>query len=355
MRAFIVGLVGISILVILLGGCALRARHAVPIGTDPLPGFETSPHWDEQILHTTLQDDVRVHINAPAAAAINPALPTRLIVYALPNGNTIEQTAGRRVSGNDHWRHDIQHIAAQTRRLREVVTDETIVVAYLEAKGLSWPAWRRETPDSGTRIVALLDELRALVNPGDDTGNGPNNGDMRILLTGHSGGGSFTFGYLNAVESIAPDIDRIAFMDSNYGYAAEDGHGRKLITWLRADPRHTLIVIAYDDREIELDGRRVVGSTGGTWRASHRLFGDFQTRGVNFTQRIHREFLLHRAMEGQVAVYLHPNPRNEILHTRLVGEMNGLLHAATLGTPFEEIWGDFGGPRAYEDWVQVGE
>jgi hypothetical protein len=50
---------------------------------------------------------------------------------------------------------------------------------------------------------------------------------------------------------------------------------------------------------------------------------------------------------------VHPNPENKILHTALVGEMNGLAHAATLGTPHEESWGKFGGPRAYTKWIQA--
>jgi hypothetical protein len=338
-------LLWVVLLAVPLGGCAV----GVPRSADAvhLAGFTTSAHWEEQVYDNTLEDGIRVHMNAPAAASMNRRLPTRLIVYALPNGNTIEQTAGRHVGEGDHWRYDIQHIAAQTRLLRRSVAGETIVVAYLEAPGLSWPAWRRETPDSGERIVAVLEELRALANPGG--------GELRILLTGHSGGGSFTFGYLNAVEAIDGDIDRIAFLDSNYGYTAEDGHGRKLIAWLRGDPRRTLVVIAYDDREITLEGRRVVGPTGGTWRASYRLFEDFQERGVTFRQSQKGPFLVHRAMEDQVIVLLHPNPNNAILHTVLVGDMNGLLHAATLRTPWEETWGTFGGPRAYEDWIQETE
>jgi hypothetical protein len=47
------------------------------------------------------------------------------------------------------------------------------------------------------------------------------------------------------------------------------------------------------------------------------------------------------------------NPQNKILHTVLVGEMNGLVHAATLGTSNEETWGKFGGPRAYTKWLQA--
>jgi hypothetical protein len=56
-------------------------------------------------------------------------------------------------------------------------------------------------------------------------------------------------------------------------------------------------------------------------------------------------------MGGQVWCFVHGNPENKILHTALVGEMNGLLHAEALGTPAEGRWGTFGGPRAYERWV----
>ena len=57
-------------------------------------------------------------------------------------------------------------------------------------------------------------------------------------------------------------------------------------------------------------------------------------------------------LDGRIHFYVHPNPENKILHTALVGEMNGLVHIATLGTPHEEKWGTFGGPRAYTKWVQ---
>jgi hypothetical protein len=332
---------------VILGSCSARGASGAANshrGSDPLPGFESGPHWDEQVLTTTLQGDIRVHINAPAAASIDPSLPVRLIVYALPNGNTIEWTAGKLMQPGDDWHFDIQHIDGQTRRLREVNKEETVIVAYLEAPGRSWPTWRRENADSGKRIVALLDELRALANP---TGR-----PMRVLLTGHSGGGSLTFGYLNEVESIAPDMDRIAFLDSNYGYDEAEGHGAKLQQWLRRNPANTLVIIAYDDREIEIDGRKVVGPTGGTWRATHRLIDDFGKRGEKFQINNEGDFLVLRAMNGQLAMFLHPNPDNKILHTVLVGEMNGLLQAATLRTKWEESWGRFGGPRAYMEWVR---
>ena len=62
---------------------------------------------------------------------------------------------------------------------------------------------------------------------------------------------------------------------------------------------------------------------------------------------------IHRAgLDGRIEFFIHPNPEKKILHTALVGEMNGLLHGLTLGTPLEEKWGHFGGPRAYKKWIQ---
>jgi hypothetical protein len=57
-------------------------------------------------------------------------------------------------------------------------------------------------------------------------------------------------------------------------------------------------------------------------------------------------------LDGRIHFYTHPNPDNKILHTVLVGEMNGLVHIATLDTPLESKWGTFGGPRAYTKFVQ---
>jgi hypothetical protein len=56
---------------------------------------------------------------------------------------------------------------------------------------------------------------------------------------------------------------------------------------------------------------------------------------------------------AQIRFFIHPNPENRILHTALIGEMNGLLQAMTLGTPEEQKWGTFGGPQAYSKWIRT--
>ena len=64
-----------------------------------------------------LDPGVRVVIDRPEPPASKPVL---LVFYALPNGNTIEQTIGKAIGPGDDWHFDIQHIGAQTRFLREV-------------------------------------------------------------------------------------------------------------------------------------------------------------------------------------------------------------------------------------------
>jgi hypothetical protein len=44
------------------------------------------------------------------------------------------------------------------------------------------------------------------------------------MLTGHSGGGSFILGYLDAAKKIPSLVERIAFLEANYGY--ENGQHR---------------------------------------------------------------------------------------------------------------------------------
>jgi hypothetical protein len=63
-------------------------------------------------------------------------------------------------------------------------------------------------------------------------------------------------------------------------------------------------------------------------------------------------FVAHTGLDGRLAMYVHPNPENRIVHTALVGEMNGLLKVLTDGDAKAAEGGKFGGPRAYTKWVQ---
>jgi hypothetical protein len=305
-----------------------------------------SPHWtrstqfDETSFTTTVDPKVRINVNAPIDDNGQPVRATRLIVFALPNGNTLEQTLGCEMKPGMDWHYDIQHIAAQTRLLRTLDPKEKIVLVCAEAPGLSWPSFRKSVPDADTKIGELVDEWR------EEFGES----DCKVTLTGHSGGGSFDFGVIESTSEIPAYIDRIAFLDSNYAFEAAR-HAKKLEKWLDDNKDRRLIVICYDDREITLDGKKVVGPAGGTWRATDRM-QDALGKHFVLTDSIHEPFQETTGLDGRIHLYKHPNPANKILHTVLVGEMNGLLHIATLGTPQEEKWGKFGGPRAFAKFVQ---
>lgn len=129
---------------------------------------------------------------------------------------------------------------------------------YLEADTKSWPEWRRSLgyDIANARIVAMVNQLRVIV--GNPSG-------LAVSLTGHSGGGSFMLGFIEGQDALPSWLERIAFLDANYSYEAR--HGQRVAAWLRNSAEHRLVVLAYDDRAIMLDGKKVVSDSGGTWRA----------------------------------------------------------------------------------------
>ena len=301
-------------------------------------GFATSKHFGELTREFNLPDKVRVIINTPPASSFATNKPVQLIFFALPNGNTIEQTIGKQMQPGDDWHFNIQHIGAQTRFLRNVLTNQTIVVAYLENSLKSWPAWRRT--NGNDRIPALFNAVRDIFE------------DYRqeIVLTGHSGGGGLTFGYLNAVEKIPGNIKRIAFLDSNYAYETTN-HFAKLTAWLKSSDENKLCVLAYHDSIALLDGKTFVSERGGTWRRSHAMLEDLR-REWSFTSSANSAGLQsHIAANGRIQLLLKENPEKKILHTVQV-ERNGFIHALLMGTSLENVGYEYFGERAYEQWVQ---
>src|SRR4051812_39630187 len=85
---------------------------------EPLAGFRRGPWFDEQVRDEWVEGDVRIAYNLPAK--LDRSKPTRLVIFATPNGNTIEQTLGCAKAPGLDWHFDIQHVAAQIRRLREM-------------------------------------------------------------------------------------------------------------------------------------------------------------------------------------------------------------------------------------------
>lgn len=278
---------------------------------------------------------------------LDPTRAIELILYALPNGNSTAETMGRAPRDSAEWRYDIQHIAAQTRLLRARGLPQAVVV-YLEAAGKSWPEWRRVRgyPEANARIGRMVDRLRQDVL---DVDSRRRHTPVRVTLTGHSGGGSFMFGFIEGQEAIPPWVERIAMLDANYNFAAV--HGPPLQAWLNAASSHTLVVLAYDDREIMLDGKKVVSDSGGTWRASQRMIDWFASRRPLRRDMV-GDFQHWRDASGQVELWRHPNPANRILHTELVGEMNGYLYAMLTRRPKPMIpLAMPGPPRVYQELV----
>lgn len=306
--------------------------------------------FDERITVLELHPGVTATLVAPADLDLTRRV--ELILYALPNGNSTAETMGRRLVDGVGWRHDIQHIGAQTRALRARGLDQAVVV-YLEAATRSWPEWRRVHGHerANRRIVAIVDQLRAAIGAHENvSGRGAATGDpaqLVVTLTGHSGGGSFAWGFIDGQASLPDWLERIAFLDSNYSFEAR--HGEKIVEWLRRSPRNTLVVLAYDDREITLDGRKVVSDSGGTWRASERMIvhlGD----SFAFGRGMIGEFFRYHT--PQIEILLHPNPDNRILHTEMIGELNGYMHALLVRRPeYERGAPVLRSPRAYARWI----
>jgi hypothetical protein len=279
--------------------------------------------------------NIRVVVDEPEKWAAN--LPTRLILYALPNGNSIEETIGRQPRNTNEWRYGIQHIGAQTRWLREHVRDANLVVAYLECAEKAWPAWRRAHDLNNEKIPAIVERLRNLYAAA---------APPKIVLTGHSGGGSFTFGYINALDEIPDSIERIAFLDSNYAY---DNQSEKFAKWLRASDYHYLCVLAYHDDIALLNGKTFVSENGGTWGRSHAMLKDLSAEFI-FETHNDPDWQRANALNGRIQFLLKENPTKAILHTRQV-ELNGFIHAMLTGTPLENKGYQYFGPRAYEEFI----
>jgi hypothetical protein len=303
-----------------------------------LADFKPSARFAELTADFGFEPAVKIHLNAPVRDDFAAGKPILLIYFALPNGNTTEQTIGRKLGPGDDWHFDIQHIGAQTRFLREVLTNRTIVVAYLEAEMKSWPAWRKKHGDE--LIPQILGSVKKIFATNR----------VEVVLTGHSGGGSLTFGYLNAVERIPDDVVRIAFLDSNYAYETTN-HLAKLADWLKSSPQHRLCVLAYHDSVALLDGKTFVSERGGTWGRSQAMLADLKAQ-FQFTHRTNGGLRTHAALDGRIQFLLKENPERKILHTVQV-ERNGFIHAMVSGTPDESKGYEYFGERAYTKWIQA--
>ena len=327
----------------------LSDEGAMAVTGYPLPPvWKTNATFDERTLTFTLRPDVRAQINEPLFIGAAAERSLKLILYALPNGNSIEETAGRKPAGSNEWRFDIQHIAAQMRFLRAADPNHPYVVVYLEAANKAWPVWRKNHPQEGAAIRGLVEELTARYSALSP----------RVTLSGHSGGGSFIFGYLGAVEEIPQSVERLAFLDSSYAYDP-DKHAAKLSHWLKSSDARALCVLAYHDSHGLLNGKSFVSATGGTWFRSQLMQTNLAAtfsfiRETNpgddtFPGELHRI----SAANGRVLFWLKENPARKIFHTVQV-ERNGFIESMLSGTSLHGIGYEYFGPRVYERRIEDG-
>jgi hypothetical protein len=269
-----------------------------------------------------------------------PARDTEIVVYAAPNGNTLEQTLGRKRGEGESFRFDIQHVLAQVRFYRRLVPEKNVVLAVLEGPELSWPTWVKRHSDAPDRARELL------------LGQAPFARSPRISWVSHSGGGSLVLAAIDATRTVPAEVDRIVFLDSHYAFEPKSGHGQKLAAWLRSAPSHRLVAIAYDDRKIRLHGKRVVAPGGGSFRATERMAASFESERIRFVRDVVGPFQRARALEGRLDLRVHPNRENRILHSALVSDENGIVFSLGLGqgAPVEPR-ARFGRPRIFEAYV----
>jgi hypothetical protein len=305
-----------------------------------LRGFNKASFLDEQILTFNYSPDINVEINAPSADKFDRTKKTLLIFYALPNMNTIEQTIGRQKREGLDWHFDIQHIGAQTRFLRNKINDRNIVVVYVGTKEESWPWWKSKHPGGDIIIRSLIDTVKTIFKEYY----------TELVLDGHSGGGSFVLGYLNSVNAIPNWIKRICFLDSEYDYSTDLKHGQKIINWLKSGQDHYLCAIAYDDRDVIINGKNAGTLNGGTFYKSS-LMKDDLSKAFNISKSEDSLFTNYSGLNGRIKIFLKSNPAHQMWHTLLV-EKNGYIESIFSGTPNEEKDYQFWGWRAYTKYIQ---
>ncbi|MFN8290456.1 MAG: hypothetical protein U0U70_09375 [Chitinophagaceae bacterium] len=301
-------------------------------GIPPLKAQEVAARLDSFRLY----GDVKVTTDRPAA--LHRTGETLIIFFALPNGNTTAQTRGKKMNPGDDWHFDIQHIAAQTKFIRQELKKKNVVVICLENDLKSWPAWKQRHRDYATLIPKLVDSLAAA-----EEGK-----KKSIYLNGHSGGGSFIFGYLKGVTSIPSSVKRISFIDSDYGY--DSSYTQKLVTWLKEEKRAALNVFAYNDSVALYNGKPVVSATGGTWYRSHLMMRDLEG-SFAFTETVTDSISIYKSEDNRVQFFFKPNPDRGIYHTQQV-ELNGFIHSILCGTRFDSRNYKYYSARAYSSLIE---
>ena len=284
----------------------------------------------------TIYDDVKVTIDIDGD--YSPTQKTIFVLFALPNGNTTEQTMGKKIKEGDDWHFDIQHIKAQTAFIRKELREQNIVVAYLENNYKSWPAWKTRHVNYIEEIQHITDTILSLYTAREKV----------LYLNGHSGGGRFIFSYLDGVKEIPSFVERISFLDSDYGYEAM--YLPKIKDWLQYNKKAVLNVFAYNDSVALLNGKRFLSDTGGTWYRSRMMLTDL-SKYFHFDKVRDDSLIVYQSTDKRIQFFFKTNPEKKIFHTVQV-ELNGFIHSVLMGTKRESNKYTYFGERAYKDLIE---
>lgn len=281
-------------------------------------------------------DDIKITIDKPIIS--NKAKRACIIFYALPNGNTTAMTMGKKIQAGDDWHFDIQHIQAQTAFIRASDPHTEYVVCYLENSLKSWPVWKNKHLGYKKIYIQIIDSIYHAYPAKVKS----------VYLNGHSGGGSFIFGFLDGVENIPAYVKRISFLDSDYGYAIS--FYSKFKKWLRNVKKSCLNVFAYNDSIALYNGKRIVSDTGGTWVRSHLFLNDLKN-DFKFNETISDSIVMYKGFRRRIQFFFKPNYNRGIYHTQQV-ELNGFIHSIFCGTRFDSRGYQYYGSRAYTKFIE---
>ncbi len=304
--------------------------------------FVESPYFGEQVCSFVYSPDIIIHINAPAKSEFDKSKPTKLVLYALPNGNTIEWTIGKLPAEGDDWHYHIQHIGAQTRFIRANNQEYNLVTVYLQATARSWGSWRKAEPDRDPIIKESVEYILSLFSEYNP----------HIELNSHSGGGNFIFGFIDACDEIPAYVKKISFIDSNYNWD-DERYGDKLKNWLELCTNNGLFVACYDDANALLDGKPFVSREGGTWHRTYLMQSCLNKNMKNLTwEKTETDSIIYyTANNKKIQFYSRKNPERKIYHTILV-ERNGFIQSVFSGTSQEGDGYQFMGKKAYDEFRQ---
>jgi hypothetical protein len=283
-----------------------------------------------------LHGDVKVTIDMPVQLLKNRQ--TIITFFALPNGNTTEQTMGKKMTAGDDWHFDIQHIRAQTLFIRRQLPKNNFVVIYMENNYKSWPVWKQKHADYASLIPGMIDSLMGLIHAKNKI----------IYLNGHSGGGSFIFGYLAGMNKIPSFVKRISFLDSDYGY--DSSYYPKFKNWLQQVKGSSLNVFAYNDSVALYNGKPVVSATGGTWYRSHLLLQHLHN-DFSFSEQRTDSLIIYKSNDRKVQFFFKINNDRGIYHTQQV-ELNGFIHSVLCGTKLDSKKYNYYSERVYNEFIQ---